>query len=80
MVGGSRISKFVKSNLLREYNVDLLGRFYDFSQQTSRFVRSTAKCSATVHRDLLVQNGLSWLLIIPSVLQYAGDYSVFIPV
>ena len=58
MAGASRIRKFVKSNLLREYDVDLLGPefdFDDFSQQASRFVRSTAACSATFRRDLLFQ-------------------------
>ena len=53
--GASRIWKFVKSNLLRVYNVDLLGLFYEFSQQVSSFVRSTAGCSATFRRDLLLQ-------------------------
>ena len=55
MVGATRIRKFVKSNLLRIYDVDLLGLFYDFSRQVSSFVRSTAVCSATFRRDLLVQ-------------------------
>ena len=57
MADASRIFKFVKSNLtlLREYNVDLLGHFNDFSQQASSFVRSTAVCSATFRRDLLLQ-------------------------
>ena len=45
----------MKSNLLRVYDVDLLGLFYDFSQQASSFVRSTAVCSATFRRDLLLQ-------------------------
>ena len=35
--------------------MDLLGRFYDFSQQASSFVRSTAGRSATFRRDLLLQ-------------------------
>ena len=30
MAGASKIWKFVKSNLLREYDVDLLGRFLRF--------------------------------------------------
>ena len=34
--------------------MDLLGLFYDFSQVSS-FVRSTAVCSATFRRDLLLQ-------------------------
>ena len=55
MAGASRIWKSVKSNLLRLYDVDLLGTFYDFSQQVSSFVRSTAVCSATSRRDLLLQ-------------------------
>ena len=55
MAGASRIWKSVKSNLLRLYDVDLLGTFYDFSQQVSSFVRSTAVCCATFRRDLLLQ-------------------------
>ena len=58
MAGASRIWKFVKSNLLRKYDVDLLGPtfdIYDFSQQVSSFVRSTAVCSATFRRDLPLQ-------------------------
>ena len=55
IAGASRIGKFVKSNLLREYDVDLLGLFYDFSQQASSFVRSTAGCSTTFRPDLLLQ-------------------------
>ena len=54
MADASRIWKFVKSNLLRVYDVDLLGRFNDFSQVSS-FVRSTAVCSATFRRDVLLQ-------------------------
>ena len=34
---------------------DLRSIFYDFSQQASSFVRSTALCSATLRRDLLLQ-------------------------
>ena len=55
MAGASRIWEFVKSNLLRVYDVDLLGLFYDFSQQVSSFVRSTEVCSASFRRDLLLQ-------------------------
>ena len=55
MAGASKIWQFVKSNLLREYDVDLLELFNDFSQQASSFVRSTAVCSATFRRDLLLQ-------------------------
>ena len=55
MAGASKIWKFVKPNLLRVYDVDLPGLFYDFSQQASSFVRSTAVCSATFRRDLLLQ-------------------------
>ena len=55
MASSSRIWKFVKSNLLRVYDVDLLGFFYDFSEQVSSFVRSTEVCSATFRRDLLLQ-------------------------
>ena len=55
MVIASRIWKIVKSNLLRVYDVDLLGLFYDFSQQVSSFVRSTAVYSATFRPGLLLQ-------------------------
>ena len=55
MVGASRIWKFVKSNLLRVYDVDLLGFFNEFSQQVSSFARSIEVCSATFRRDLLLQ-------------------------
>ena len=55
MAGASRIWKIVKSNLLRVYDVDLLGLSYDFSKQVSSFVRSTAVCSANFRRDLLLQ-------------------------
>ena len=54
MAGASRIGKLVKSNLLRVYDVDLLGLFYGFSQ-VSRCVRSTAVCSANFRRYLLLQ-------------------------
>ena len=54
MAGASRIWKCVKSNFIREYDVDLLGLF-NFSQQASSFVQSTAVCSATFRRDLLLQ-------------------------
>ena len=55
MAGASRIWNFVKSNLLRAYDVNLLGFFNGFSQQVSSFVRSTAVCSATFRRDQLLQ-------------------------
>ena len=55
MAGASRIWKFVRSNLHRVYHVDLLGLFYDSSQQVSSFVRSTAVCPAIFRRDLLLQ-------------------------
>ena len=55
VAGVSSSWKFVKSNVLREYDVDLLGRFYDFSLQASSFVQSTAVCSATYRRHLLLQ-------------------------
>ena len=55
MAGASRIWKFVKSTLLREYDMDLLGLFNDFSQQASSFARSTAVCSSTFGRDQLLQ-------------------------
>ena len=54
MVSAAKIWKFVKSNLLREYDVDLLRLFHDFSQRASSFVQSTV-CSATFRRDLLLQ-------------------------
>ena len=55
MAGASRIWKFVKSNMLRVYDVELLGPFYGFFLQVSSFVRSTAVCSATFRRDPLLQ-------------------------
>ena len=55
MAGASRIRKFVKSNKLRVHDVDLLGLLYDVSLQVSSFVRSTAVCSATFRRDMLLQ-------------------------
>ena len=55
MAGASRIWKFVTSNLLRVYDVNLLGLDDDFSQQGSSFVRSTTVCSATFRRALLLQ-------------------------
>ena len=55
MAGASRICKFVKSNLLRVYDVDLLGLFNCISQQVLSFVRSTVVCPATFRRDLLLQ-------------------------
>ena len=55
MVSAAKIWKFVKSNLLREYDLDLLGFIYDFSQQASSFVQSTAVCFATFCGDLLLQ-------------------------
>ena len=55
MAGASRIWKLVKSNLLRVYDVHLLGLFNDFSQQVSSFERSTVVCSATFRQDLLFQ-------------------------
>ena len=81
IAGASRIGKFVKSNLLREYDVDLLGLFYDFSQQASSFVRSTAVCSATFRRDLLRQL-LNPYHTIPAVtaLQAAAQLVVACPI
>ena len=58
MAGVSRIWKFVKSNLLRVYDVDLRGLLYDFSQHVPSFVRSTAVCSATCRRDLLSSSSI----------------------
>ena len=45
----------MKSNSLREYDVDLMGLFNEFSQQDSSFVRSTAMRCDTIRRDVLVQ-------------------------
>ena len=56
MEGVSRIRKFVKSNLLTgNMTWTCWDFFYDFSQQASSFVWSTAVCSATFCRDLLLQ-------------------------
>ena len=59
VAGASRIWKFVKSNLFREYDVDLCWdlrwTFSFFHRQASNFVQSTAVCSATFRRDLLLQ-------------------------
>ena len=55
MADASRIWKIVKSNLLSRNHVDLLGLFTIFFQQVSSFVRSTAVCSATFRRGLLLQ-------------------------
>ena len=58
MAGASRIWNFVKTNLIGEKigrgPVGVCSIFYDFSQQTSSFVRSTAVCSSTFRRDLLL--------------------------
>ena len=35
--------------------MDLLGLFYDFSQQAPSFLQSTAVCSSTFRRDMLLQ-------------------------
>ena len=66
---------------LREYDVDLLGLFCDFSQQASSFVRSAAVCSATLRRDLLLQL-LNPYHIIPAVtaLQAAAQLEVACPI
>ena len=55
MADASRIWKIVKSNLLRVYDVDLPGLCYDFSQQLSSLVGSTAGCFVTFRRDQLLQ-------------------------
>ena len=44
MVGATRIRKFVKSNLLRIYDVDLPGLFYDFSHFELCAVDRSAFC------------------------------------
>ena len=56
MEGASRIWKFVKSNLLRGCMTWTCWAFFcGFALQVSSFVRSTAVCSATFRRDLLLQ-------------------------
>ena len=56
MEGASRIWKFVKSNLLRGCMTWTCWAFFcGFALQVSSFVRSTAVCSATFRRDLLIQ-------------------------
>ena len=60
MAGASRIWKFVKSNLPREYDVDLLGLAFDFFTIFHNKLRAScgrphAVCSATFRRDLLLQ-------------------------
>ena len=55
MAGAPGFGNFLKPNLLRVYDVDLLGLVYDFSQKASSFVRSTAVRSVTLRRDLLLQ-------------------------
>ena len=61
--------------------MDLLGLFYDFSQQASSFVRSTAVRSATFRRDPLLQL-LNPHHIISSVivLQAAAQLEVACPI
>ena len=59
MVGASRIWTLVNRNLLRaeggqKNDVDLRLFCCDLSQQASSFVRSTAVCSTTIRRDLLL--------------------------
>ena len=75
MVGASRIWKFMKSHLLREYDVDLLGLFSDCSQQASSFVQSTAVCSATFRRDLLLQFLCPYHISPPSALSKPSNSS-----
>ena len=60
--------------------MDLLGLFYDFSRQVSSFVRSTAVCSATIRRDLLVQVPNPFLTISAvTALQAAAQLEVAYP-
>ena len=82
MAGASRVWKSVKSNLLRLYDVDLLGTFfYDFSQQVSSFVRSTVMCSATFRRDLLLQLlNLYHTISADTALQAAAELEVACPI
>ena len=81
MAGASRIWKFVKSNLLRVYDVNLLGLFNDFSQQASSFVRSTAVRSATFRRDLLLQLlNPNHIISAVTALQAAAQLEVACPV
>ena len=80
MGGASRIWTFFKSNLLRVCDVDLLGLFNDISQVSS-FVRSTAVCSATVRRDLLLQLLNSYHTISAvTALQVAAQLEVACPI
>lgn len=60
MAGVSRIRNFVKTDFCYRWreeqcDVDLRLICYDVSQQVSSFLRSTAVCSTTVCRDLLLQ-------------------------
>ena len=59
MAGASRIWKFVETKFAQGKNITwtcwgLRSIFYDFSQQASGFVWSTAVCSPTFRRDLLL--------------------------
>ena len=80
MAGASKIWQFVKSNLLREYDVDLLELFNDFSQQASSFVRSTAVCSATFRRDMLLQLYPYHIMSAVTALQAAAQLDVACPI
>ena len=55
MARASRICKFVDNRMLRVLWRGPAGTFYDFSQQVSSFVRSTAVGSATFCRGLPLQ-------------------------
>ena len=55
MARASRICKFVENRMLRVLWRGPAGTFYDFSQQVSSFVRSTAVGSATFRRGLPLQ-------------------------
>ena len=61
---------------LEEALLDLLLQYGVAPPEERRGSRANVHARTTSRR----RNGLSWLLIIPSVFQYAGDYSVFIPV
>ena len=60
---------------------DLRSTFYDFSQQVSSFVRSTAVCSATFRRDLPLQFPNPYHIISAvTALQAAAQLEVACPI
>ena len=80
MAGSSEILKFVKSKLPREYDVDLLGLCYDFSQQASSSVWLTAVCSAIFRRDLLLHLNPCHIISAVTALQAAAQLEVVRPI